>query len=241
MNNYSSITFRDKNPVKRWLQYRRIASALNLATKNQSKEVGTILDFGAGNGELIKLASDRYSNAQFFCYEPNPSLAEEAKSNLVSIQNVSFCGSLNDINNCRFDLIFCLEVFEHLPEVQAKRALQDIDSHLELSGTAIFGVPVEIGIPALYKGLFRKGRRKNTFDTDLKHIFNSLIGLPPQQRPSSEIAPGMSYYFEHMGFDYRGFETDLKERFKIISRSFSPWNFRGLMPEVYYVAQRRRR
>ena len=227
--------------MKRWLQYRRLTTAVNLALSTQAQGVESVLDFGAGNGELIKVASAMYLNTQFYCYEPTPSLVKEAESNLFSIKNVRFCDSLNEVNDRLFNLIFCLEVFEHLPDFESKEALQAIDSLLAPNGIAIFGVPVEIGIPALYKGLFRKTRREGTFDTDTVNIFNSLIGLPPKQRQTSEIAPGRAYYFEHMGFDYREFEIALGAKFEVISKSFSPWNLGGLMPEVYYVAQRRRR
>ena len=158
---------------------------------------------------------------------------------MFSVKNVSFYDSLDQITDRRFDVIFCLEVFEHLPDLESRRGLQAIDSLLEPGGIAIFGVPVEIGIPALYKGLFRKSRREGTCDTDTRNIFNSVIGRPPKQRQISEIAPGKPYYFEHMGFDYRKFEVDLKEEFEVICRSFSPWNLWGLMPEVYYIAQRK--
>ena len=241
MNSYSNITFRDKNPVKRWLQYRRMTTAVNLALSTQAQGVESFLDFGAGNGELIKVASAAYPKAHFYCYEPTPSLAEEAESNLSSIKNVKFFNSLDEITGRSFNLIFCLEVFEHLPNFESSQALQAIDSLLYPNGTAIFGVPVEIGIPALYKGLFRKSRRKDTFDTDTKNIFNSVIGLPPNQRQISEIAPGIAYYFEHMGFDYREFEIALRAKFKVVAKSFSPWNFGALMPEVYYVAQQKKK
>ena len=55
---YSDITFNDRNPIKRWLQRRRLESAISFA--GSSLKLGaTICDFGAGNGELCKLILGR--------------------------------------------------------------------------------------------------------------------------------------------------------------------------------------
>ncbi|WP_347888327.1 class I SAM-dependent methyltransferase [Nitrosomonas europaea] len=129
-----------------------------------------ILDFGAGNGELCKLIALQFPKAKIVCYEPTPSLMAEAKENLADLPQISFCSDLEKISDGSVELIFCLEVFEHLPEKETKDALGQFDRLLTDNGNAVIGVPVEIGIPALYKGIFRMSRRFNTFDASIKNV-----------------------------------------------------------------------
>ena len=81
-----------------------------------------ICDFGAGNGELCKLLDSNYKNANIVCYEPAPRLYSEAQENLkeTTVKIISDTTNINDT----FDILFCLEVFEHLPEEETKIALK---------------------------------------------------------------------------------------------------------------------
>jgi SAM-dependent methyltransferase len=236
---YSEITFNDKNPVKRWLQRQRLVSALE-AVKQLDHSPSTICDFGAGNGELCKLLSKHYPNAHIICYEPTAGLLNEARENLKTISNISFIQDTGSLKNESVDLVFSLEVFEHLPLNETKSALQDIYAVLKSKGQAIIGVPVEIGIPALYKGAFRMARRYGAFDANFRNTFISLMGKPPKNRPTSEITPGFNYHFEHVGFDHRRLFGTLKDYFNKLSITSSPFSLVGawLMPEVYFTAEK---
>ena len=74
---YSDITFKDKNPIKRWLQQHRLAAAIRIADGKFHPEC--VLDFGAGNGELCKLIALQFPKAKIICYEKTQSLMDEAK------------------------------------------------------------------------------------------------------------------------------------------------------------------
>ena len=234
---YADITFGDRNPVKRWLQRQRLVSAINLSgCSSLAKE--TICDFGAGNGELCKLLARKCRDARIICYEPAPSLFSEAQENLGSIANIEFCLDPRSIPSGTIDVVFCLEVFEHLPIEETVNALQTIHALLRPGGIVVIGVPVEVGVPALYKGIFRMTRRYGSFDANIKNVALSCFGRPPKNRPASEIAPGLRYHFEHTGFDFRRFKNTLSGYFKLHHVSASPFAALGtrLMPEVYFVA-----
>lgn len=235
---YSDITFKDKNSIKRWLQNRRLISACNAA--RDFEKINCILDFGAGNGEFCKNISDQFPNAKIICYEPTPELMNEAKENLKELHQVIFCEKIEELEKNSIDLIFCLEVFEHLPEKETEDALRDFSSLLKINGKAIIGVPIEIGIPALYKGLFRMTRRFNSFDASVKNVLSATFFKPPQNRPVSEITPGFSFHFEHMGFDYRKLKLLLNSKFEIIKTITSPSKITGalLNPEIYFVIKK---
>ncbi len=236
---YAEITFNDKNPVKRWLQRQRLVSAIKLCGRSLYLPEA-ICDYGAGNGELCKLLAARYQNAKITCYEPMPQLLSEAKENLSATPNVEFCQDIRNVLPDTLDAVLCLEVFEHLPPSETRDALQTISEILKPEGILVIGVPVEIGIPALYKGVFRMFRRYNAYDANIKNVALAFLGRPPKDRPVSEIAPGLEFHHEHMGFHFRDFKQVLGNYFQLLQVSASPFTFPGtwLMPEVYFVVKK---
>jgi hypothetical protein len=69
-------------------------------------------------------------------------------------------------------------------------AIAAIHRLLKPAGIAVIGVPHELFLPALFKGLFRASRRYGEFDAIPGNIFKALTGRPPLQRPVAEIHPG---------------------------------------------------
>ncbi|MCA9007310.1 MAG: class I SAM-dependent methyltransferase, partial [Planctomycetaceae bacterium] len=235
---YSDITFQDKNPVKRWLQQRRLVSATRLGQQNQVPAV--VCDYGAGDGELCKQLAELWPDTKFFCYEPTDHFLAEAKENLKSLKNVEFFQDIKQVPQGEVDLLFCLEVFEHLPEKETHEALLTISKLIKAGGEVVIGVPVEVGIPALYKGIFRMTRRYGAYDANPKNVLLSFLGSPPQDRPYREIVPGFGYHFPHTGFDYRDFSKTLAGYFDLKKVSTSPFHAPGalFMPEVYFSLEK---
>src|SRR5579872_1850252 len=198
---YADLTFRDPNPVKRFLQRRRLAHAIEL-TREMARP-RRILDFGAGNGELCRLLRAEFPAASILCFEPDPGLMGEALHNLSAVEGVEFLSDLNGHQSV--DLIFCLEVFEHLPEAETAAALRTMAAILADDGRLIIGLPVEVGVPALYKGVFRMVRRYGADDARPRRVFAAVLGLK-LARPRCETAHGGAYHPFHIGFDHRSFE-----------------------------------
>ena len=235
---YSDITFKDKNPIKRWLQHRRLVGATRIAEARLNPRC--ILDFGAGNGELCKLIAVQFPKTTIICYEPTPSLMAEAKDNLADLPQVHFCADITTIADGSVDLIFCLEVFEHLPDTETKDALCQFSRLLGADGNAVIGVPIEIGIPAIYKGVFRMSRRFGAFDASFRNVLLAALCSPPKKRPVSEVAPGFAFHYEHMGFDYRKLQALLLERFSLQKVVTSPFRCFGswVNPEVNFLVHK---
>jgi len=164
----------------------------------------------------------------------------EAKVNLAKLSQVDFCTDVTKLSDGSVDIIFCLEVFEHLPKAEIKNALGQFNRLLNSEGSAVIGVPIEIGIPALYKGIFRMSRRFGAFDASIKNILLATLGFPPKERPVSEIAPGFAFHYEHMGFDYRNLQALLHRQFKLKKVTSSPFSIFGLWlsPESYFLIQK---
>ena len=236
---YASFTFADHNPVVRWLQHRRLKVGLKLCVRF-CKSPNVICDFGAGNGELCKILSEKYPMASLICYEPESNMLDEARQNLNGVANIEFVQEISDCSLETADVVFCLQVFEHPPPEATSNALSKIAALLKPGGIIVVGIPNEIGVPAAYKGMFRMSRKFGASDANLKNVVLAFLGRPPRERPVREIAPGLFYYPQHMGFDFRRFKTHLSSYFSFLKRSASPFSLLGywLMPEVYYVAKK---
>jgi SAM-dependent methyltransferase len=236
---YADITTRDSNPVKRWLQRRRFTDALAVLASADANAKMRVLDFGAGDGELVRRMVGSCS-VEPWVFEPTPSLMAEAMAKLADFSSVRFVDDTGSIESGIFDYVFALEVFEHLPEQETALAIAAIHRLLKPAGIAVIGVPHELFLPALFKGLFRASRRYGEFDAIPGNIFKALTGRPPLQRPVAEIHPGRPYHFHHLGFDFRVLEHTLKQRFQLRQKWFGPVPMLGavLNSEVYFLVQR---
>ena len=237
---YTEGVFRDRNPIKRWLQQQRLHSAIGFAQKAR-EDVRCVLDFGAGSGELCKYLVHEYPNATIICYEPCSDLLEEAKIELKGLPRVEFHASVDTIPQGQVDVLFCLEVFEHIPLSMRAKSLGEAGALLKEDGEAVFGVPVEVGLPALYKGMFRMSRRYGAYDARPKHVLMATLGMPPKDRPIGYLPPDVEVHNEHMGFDHRVFRKALAEQFSLAKASASPFPVLGtaVCPEAYFVVRKR--
>ena len=237
---YADQTVNDPNVVKRWLQHQRLHDALQVLRDAHPKGLFDVLDFGGGDGELLHRCLAAYPQVRACLYEPTPALRREAEVRLRKFEKVRIVGDLKELDGRRFDLIFSLEVFEHLPEKETDDALAAIHDLTKPGGRVVIGVPHEVFLPALVKGVFRMVRRPGGFDARPSNILRAVAGRRPASRPRKEITPGFSYYRHHVGFDHRELERALERRFEIVSRWFSPAKFLGKVfnSEVYYLLRR---
>ena len=236
---YSEITIGDRNPVKRFLQRRRLHDAVSVLDGLDDHFTGNFLDFGGGSGELSKMLAGRFPGASVFCYEPMPAIFEEARQNLSGLENVTLVSGRKELRGLAFEYVFCLEVFEHLPHRQTARTIRTVDRLLKENGVFVVGVPNELYFPALIKGLFRMKRRYGTHDSRPGNVLQATIGRPPARRPVRMISQGLPYHFHHLGFDHRRLRTQLSEIFDPVREFGSPIKNQWLSTEIYFVLSKR--
>ncbi len=234
---YAALTFEDRNPVKRWLQDRRLEAALRLVDPARAARM---VDYGAGDGELCVRIGARWPEAEIRCFEPWAELADEARRRLAGAPRVTVVEDEAALEDGWAQTLFCLEVLEHLPPEETRAALDRMARALAPGGRLICGVPVEVGPPALAKGLFRRVRRPDDFDGELRRIAAAAAGRPPRDRPLKELAPGRRYHVHHLGFDHRALLPMIAERFRIVRLRGSPWGtpLPWLEAELYIVAEK---
>lgn len=234
--NYSELTIEDRNRVKRWAQATRYRHAVALAAAIPFDAPPRILDFGAGDAELFRQRRNlRF--ATWHAYEPTAEMLRQARHRLGKNSPVVLEQSVSNLPSASFDVIFCLEVFEHLSSEDTEVAGTQIRQLLAPGGRAVVGVPVEVGPPALVKGLFRMTRRHGDFDANWRNVLSATLGLPPTERPRIMLSPGVTYHPHHMGFDFRSFRRWLSASFRVERLAFSPLPLLGAAfnLEAYFV------
>lgn len=231
---YASLTRRDPNPLKRWVQRRRIEDAIDLILNG--KEPACIVDYGGGDGFAAAWLARKSPQARILCFEPDPVLAAEAEAALADAPNGAVATVESQLQDGAADAILCAEVFEHLPEAETAVAVDTLWRVLKPGGRLVVGVPVEIGPPALAKGLFRALRRPGAFDARWRHVLAAAAGRPPSDRPAGRIGERL-YYGHHLGFDHRRLRATLSARFTPEAERASPFAFLPvwLSSELYLV------
>ena len=216
---YAELTRCDPNPVKRWLQAQRLLDAARLVREH---DLGTVIDYGGGDGALAVALLRSGRTRRVKCFEPAPSLRAEADAMLTGVAGADLFASAADLPSDWARTAFCLEVFEHLPPEETDVALDHLHRVLAPGGLLVIGVPVEIGPPALAKGLFRMARRPGAFDGRLSSILAATLGRPPLERERAAIGPGLAYFPHHLGFDHRRLIARVAARFEVLRQVGSP-------------------
>ncbi|HUC95458.1 MAG TPA: class I SAM-dependent methyltransferase [Candidatus Saccharimonadia bacterium] len=242
---YEAMTVGDPNPVKRYLHRRRYAQALDQMDLPEGEV--EVLDFGAGSGELAHYLLDKNPKARVTLLEPAHKYGGELRDNVARHgSSVRVVDRFEDIEDSEFSHIFCLSVFEHLPEQELKEALERLH-HVSLTETTtLVEVPNELFGAAIVKGIFRHRRRPSAFDGRVGNITRAVIGRPPADRPLSNFDPGaqieLPWHGSHLGFDHRALEQTIvgSNLFKVEGPTYAPINALGALMslDVYYSLSR---
>lgn len=230
---YSSYTHGDSFAPKRWAHQRRFDDALKLVA---SRKPASLLDYGCGDGFLLKLARERWPVARLVGYDPLPNMAAQARQLLVGT-SINIVEQLNEVTPETFSVVTCLETCEHLVPEELERVLTDIERLLDSQGLAIFSVPVELGPVSLVKNIYRALRRKKYENLTLANVLSATFGRAPTQFVN--MALGHPYIFSHIGFDHRKFQRQLENHFMVVRIVATPWPGLGawLNPTVNFVVQ----
>lgn len=231
---YLSYTYQSPVAIKRWLHQKRFLDALRLLQINPGD---TILDYGAGDGHFLEIAAQEHNPSLLYGYEPAEELLLQAKRTLNG-SGVILEKDLATFDPMKFDKVVCMEVCEHLPDTELLQLFATVPRYMAPGGTFMVSVPIESGLPALAKNAFRylKYQNRGHDHLTLGIYLRTGMGLPVPRRTDESLS-GLRYMYSHIGFDFKRFERNLRDRFVIKRRYCSPANFlgSGLNNTIYYL------
>lgn len=234
---YAELTHASSNPLKRWFQQRRLNDALRLAGAGRLLRA---VDYGAGDGEFAARFMRSHPGAEVICFEPASALREQLAERIASLHGIRVVSRAEALPDGWAQVLFCLEVFEHLPEQETETALREIARVLGPDGALIVGVPVEIGPMALAKAVFRRFSRPGDADSRWPDVLAAALGRPSPTRPLVPLGDGLAYHGFHLGFDHRRLLSRLRERFSIERLVGSPFGLGPILmnTEIYVQARK---
>lgn len=105
--------------------------------KKHIPEDGIILDYGCGGGDFLKILLDHgYKSAAF---DPAFARSEKVLQNLNSYNN--FLGFIEEGNKLQFDVIFLVEVIEHLLPEHFDKVVDRVNALIKAGGILIVTTP----------------------------------------------------------------------------------------------------
>lgn len=185
-----------------------------------------VLDYGCGDGLLLKVARDRGLIQAGFGVDLAPQMITACLDIFAGDSTFQFCQpaampNLIPPNSC--DLLLCTETLEHVNN--PAKILDTVLPYCQPQAKVIISIPIEVGPSLLFKQIGRYlANLKSRYGYERytpKELFSAAILWETKTFPSShnQDVPIRS----HKGFDYRDLEATLREKIKIEQRLFSPF------------------
>lgn len=219
MYDYKKATYNSPNLFRRFSHRTRFKIGLDLLSNIDNCAV---LDFGCGDGHFLKELSAHHKGKHISLVGLEK-YADIYMDNDIKNKDLLFFyddAALDNhiLNAGKFDYITCFEVLEHCHFSVQTAILQKLDSYLKPDGKIIISVPIEIGITALLKNIFRfRWAPDKRFEGySFKNIIKSTFYLPISDYRSQNI------YFTHMGFDYRQLIKIINNYFIVEKKTYTP-------------------
>jgi SAM-dependent methyltransferase len=106
---------------------------------------GNFLDYGTGNGYLMKILLENYPDSKISGCDSSPESVEMVKQHFKYNKNYDFCFRIEQyplpVKDRYFDIIFALEVIEHLNNRNLEVTLSEFGRILKKDGILIITVP----------------------------------------------------------------------------------------------------
>lgn len=188
------------------------------------------LDFGCGDGWLLRTAYDRGIITSGIGVDLAPNMISEAQANFADAPGFLFCQP-QEISekvlpqSC--DLIFCTETLEHVENPE--KVLDLILPYCQSDAKIVISVPIEIGPSLIAKQIGRYfANLKGGYGYERyrpSELFTAAFFWNASSFPSSHST--QTPHKAHKGFDYRKLYALLQQKVKIERQLFSPFPWLG--------------
>ena len=215
-----------------WSHRRRFHLACRLAARFSGRR---LLDYGCGDGTFLAMACDGPdAPGEAVGAEISDAVVNDCRARLGGPTGLSFvtvAELARPESEGRFDVLFCMEVLEHV--VDRKPIFELWDWLLRRGGEVIVSVPNEIGpAPAIKQPARRLARWCGMSDypgstpyTWLEYARSLFAGSHQHiTRPVLRGADGPSFHC-HKGFNWRALRDELVQRWELVRIYRSPAQF----------------
>jgi len=202
---YERYTIHSPNPIVRFAHRSRTSKSVQIAGQSLPRG-GSILDFGAGTGLMLRSLGDARPDAELIAIEPYQQHSGDAR--------IRYVASFDQLEGRKLDVITAFEVCEHLTDEQLEDFFQASLGSLKSDGRIIISVPIVVG-PLLplkeinHMVLYRR-RPEYTFGEFVMNLAGMEI-----RRPKVRLGT-------HKGFDFRWMRRQIEKRFAIEKEFYSP-------------------
>ena len=232
------------NRVVAWSHGSRFRLAARLAATAAG---GRLLDYGCGDGTFLALTHGTYSEA--VGADVDAAQLEECRRRLGDLRDVRFVRTADLADPAYagpYDAVTCMEVLEHCVDEERVRVLDDLRRLTSPSGRLVISVPIEVGPALLGKQFFRAvaaWRGQGDYQYREKYTPGELVAAA-LSRPdlvraeyTVDTPSGPLRYCGHKGFDWRILEREVRARFTVEQRRFTPLGPLGatLNSQVWFV------
>ncbi len=220
---YAKKQLRSRIPLLRFSHGARFKKARRLVTPHAGKR---LLDFGCGDGTFLAAVSDLF---------PRPCGADQDANQLAHCRILLPEGEFMEPGRVAgpFDVITCMEVFEHCLAEERHRLLDAFRGWLAQTGTLIISVPIEVGPSLAVKesvrtlaGLLGQNDYRHKEKYHWKELLTQFTARAETKitRPIWKAGPTESPrpYHGHKGFNWMAFQKEIEQRFRVQSVEFSP-------------------
>lgn len=215
--------------VVSWSHGSRFRLAADLAAASGGSR---LLDYGCGDGTFLALTHGTFATA--VGADVDEKQLADCRARFDGMAGVRFLhtASLSGAGHeGAYDVVMCMEVLEHCPEVERLRVLDTLTRLTAPGGRIVISVPIEIGPALAGKQLFRalaawRGhgdyQYRETYTP--RELLAAVLSRPKLARARYRVVvDGRPFdYCGHKGFDWRILEAEVRERLTIEQRLFTP-------------------
>jgi 2-polyprenyl-3-methyl-5-hydroxy-6-metoxy-1,4-benzoquinol methylase len=233
--------------VVAWSHGSRFRLAARLAASGAG---GRLLDYGCGDGTFIALTHGTFSTVVGADIDARQ--LEECRRRLGDLGGVTFVETADlavATHTGAFDVVTCMEVLEHCVDSERVRVLDDLHRLSAAGGRIVISVPIEIGPALLGKQFFRaiaawrgQGDYQYRETYSPRELLAAALSRSHLARAEYTVDTpnGPLKHCGHKGFDWRILEREIRERFTLERRLFTPLGPLGpvLNSQVWFVCRK---
>jgi SAM-dependent methyltransferase len=205
---YEEQTLDHPNPIARYAHQKRYSNSLQLVD-GLLPQGGVILDFGAGQGELLHRLASRRPDARLLAFEPFMK---------IKYPEVSACDSMAMVADNSIDVLCAFETLEHISDQQITELMDQAIRVCKPGGRIVVSVPIMQGATLPVKQAVRSILFRRYSDYSLGEIARGVLGL--------RVDRAKDILLSHKGFDHRVLLGLLQTRLRLDQTIHSP--FRSL-------------